>query len=117
MDIGGLKNKRIIELDGVRGAAIALVLAWHYLARQIHAEPGSFVAYAMVPLRLSWSGVDLFFVLSGFLIGGILIESKGLPGAARTFWTRRACRILPLYGLTLCLFYIALLGALRSAYF
>jgi peptidoglycan/LPS O-acetylase OafA/YrhL len=112
MDIGGLKNKRIIELDGVRGAAIALVLAWHYLARQIHAEPGSFVAYAMVPLRLSWSGVDLFFVLSG-----ILIESKGLPGAARTFWTRRACRILPLYGLTLCLFYIALLGALRSAYF
>jgi peptidoglycan/LPS O-acetylase OafA/YrhL len=113
MVIRGRQNKRITELDGVRGVAIALVLAWHYLASQIHAESGSVVAYAMVPLRLSWSGVDLFFVLSGFLIGGILIESKGRPGAARTFWTRRACRILPLYVLTLCLFYIALLSGLE----
>jgi peptidoglycan/LPS O-acetylase OafA/YrhL len=115
MGIGDPQKKRIVELDGVRGAAIALVLAWHYLALQIHAEPGSFVAYAMLPLRLSWRGVDLFFVLSGFLIGGILIDSKDRPGAAQTFWTRRACRILPLYILTLSLFFIALLLGLKPS--
>src|SRR5437867_3914121 len=67
---------RIPELDGVRGLAILLVLIWHYWASRIHPPLGSpFVGIWMLS-GLTWSGVDLFFVLSGFLIGGVLLEQR-----------------------------------------
>jgi len=95
---------RILGLDGVRGFAILLVLVWHYVQGGIPA--GSDTAFAAVKriLGSTWSGVDLFFVLSGYLIAGILIDNKGRDNYFRTFYIRRACRIFPLYYLNLVVF-------------
>ncbi|MEI9941030.1 MAG: acyltransferase [Pseudomonadota bacterium] len=79
----------IAELDGVRGLAILLVLELHL------------VASSLGPLRrlasAGWVGVDLFFVLSGFLITRILRRALGTPSFFRNFYARRALRIWPLY--------------------
>lgn len=89
-------------LDGLRGLAVAGVLACHFL----NAWPGTSPAdrTAIELLGLGWAGVDLFFVLSGFLITGILVEGVGRPGWWTGFLARRALRIFPLYYLALALF-------------
>ena len=93
---------RTPQLDGVRGIAIFLVLLWHYIPRAaLHPPPGSLGAYALKLLDLSWSGVDLFFVLSGYLIGGLLLDHVHNPSGFRVFYTRRFFRIVPLYLLLL----------------
>lgn len=107
---GSAAPSRIVELDGIRGIAIVLVLIWHYLVCMIPAEPGSVARMLVTPLRLTWSGVDLFFVLSGFLIAGILIDNRGSANFFRTFYFRRACRIFPLYYLWLVAFGLAAYG-------
>lgn len=91
------EHPRIPELDGVRGLAVALVLVWHYIPCLVQASPGTPLARLMVAMGLTWAGVDVFFVLSGFLIGGILLAKRGSPNFFRTFYIRRACRILPPY--------------------
>ena len=70
------RASRIPELDGIRGMAVALVLLWHYLIQPIEAARGTFLWDLQAAGRLSWTGVDLFFVLSGFLIGGILLDYR-----------------------------------------
>jgi peptidoglycan/LPS O-acetylase OafA/YrhL len=91
------QDTQVPELDGLRGLAILGVLVYHLYVGSYAPRPGSWQAYALVPLRLSWSGVDLFFVLSGFLVGGICLRHSRSHGFFTTFYIRRACRILPLY--------------------
>lgn len=93
-DIGAV---RVPELDGVRALAIAMVVVWHWVHLPAKLEPGTIWSYANIFLRLTWSGVDLFFVLSGFLIGSILLANTGASNYYSVFYFRRACRILPLY--------------------
>ena len=91
------ERPRIPELDGIRGLAILLVLVWHYFATMVSPERGTWLWIAKVAAGLGWSGVDLFFVLSGFLLGGILLENRESSNYFKAFYLRRACRILPVY--------------------
>jgi len=82
-------------LDGIRGLAILLVLVCHgSLIRE--GAPG-FDRSFILALRTGWIGVDLFFVLSGFLITGILLKDKGRSDYFKRFYVRRMLRIVPVY--------------------
>lgn len=81
-------GNRIPELDGARGIAVLAVLIGHYFGEGDH---------AIYSLRYGWMGVNLFFVLSGFLIGSIILERKDSPNFLAVFYTRRVLRILPAY--------------------
>ena len=82
------------ELDGLRAIAILLVLFSHHLA-------GVPIAGLRRFIEMGWVGVDLFFVLSGFLIGGILLDQQTAANYYRVFYLRRFFRIVPLYALIL----------------
>lgn len=94
-------GRRVRELDGLRAFAILPVILFH-----CYPEHG--------PLRwlypigaVGWIGVDLFFVLSGYLITGILLDAVGTRHYYRNFIARRTLRIFPLYYLCLVLFTLA----------
>jgi peptidoglycan/LPS O-acetylase OafA/YrhL len=92
------------ELDAVRGVAILLVLLIHGMAWPMHAELSAAGRSLFAVSQYGWTGVNLFFVLSGFLITGILLDTKLRPDYFRRFYFRRALRILPaLYGTLLVL--------------
>lgn len=102
-----LLRLRMPELDTIRGIAVLLVLFFHgfgfrYGIQGLTAFPKLFVE-ATLP---GWIGVNLFFVLSGFLITGILLDSKLKQNYYRSFYVRRALRILPLYYAVLALLVI-----------
>ena len=86
---------RIPALDGVRGCAALVVCCYHLLIAG--SSGGSAVRVVQAMLSVGWAGVDLFFVLSGFLITGILLETQNSGSYFRTFYARRALRIFPLY--------------------
>ena len=76
------------ELDGLRGLAILAVMIHRMYPR------GSGTPW---PIEAGWAGVDLFFVISGFLIAGILIDTRADPDYFRNFYARRILRIFPLF--------------------
>lgn len=83
-------------LDGLRGLAILMVLVCHFVHYDERAA--GVVGNAFNKLAgYGWLGVDLFFVLSGFLITGILYDTKGAESFFKYFYVRRALRIFPLY--------------------
>jgi peptidoglycan/LPS O-acetylase OafA/YrhL len=92
------------RLDGLRGLAILPVMLYHL----------TFFGYANQPLdraltflpSLGWTSVDLFFVLSGYLITGILWRARGATRYFRDFYARRALRIFPLYYAVLFFFFV-----------
>ena len=96
------------ELDTVRGLAILLVLFFHGFGFQFASAPLPRLAHLFVVATMpGWVGVNLFFVLSGFLITGILLDSRNHPHYYRRFYVRRALRILPAYYAFLALLAIA----------
>ncbi len=100
----GDQVRRIPELDGLRGIAVGLILIQHFWPN---------VGYWRTALpftELGWIGVDLFFVLSGFLITGILLDSVNRPDYYRRFYIRRVFRIFPLYYAFLILIFGFLAG-------
>jgi peptidoglycan/LPS O-acetylase OafA/YrhL len=92
---------RLAALDGLRGLAVLLVFVYHVVL--LGEATGTTLADRAVRAvgLAGWVGVDLFFVLSGFLITGILLETRGQPGWLRRFYLRRAFRIIPPYYLAL----------------
>jgi peptidoglycan/LPS O-acetylase OafA/YrhL len=84
-------------LDGIRGIAILIVL-FHHLVYSSGINRHFWLDLQFFKLaHSSWLGVDLFFVLSGFLITGILYEAKGSERYFSSFYGRRVLRIFPLY--------------------
>jgi peptidoglycan/LPS O-acetylase OafA/YrhL len=86
----------VAELDGIRGLAIAAVMALHFLCTQLVPQNLAERIIGKVTSYGGW-GVDLFFVLSGFLITGILYDTKSSANYLRSFYGRRTLRIFPLY--------------------
>ncbi|MGC2512156.1 MAG: acyltransferase, partial [Acidobacteriaceae bacterium] len=96
VEVAGPSRRHVPALDGVRGLAILLVLVSHLML--FNDRTGSRVGDSLSALRgLGWVGVDLFFVLSGFLITGILFDTLHDPHYFRSFYMRRFLRIFPLY--------------------
>jgi peptidoglycan/LPS O-acetylase OafA/YrhL len=91
-------------LDGVRGLAVLMVLMFHFVGQML---PTNWVERTIVGVtKYGLLGVDLFFVLSGFLITGILYEAHNKPHYFRNFYMRRLLRIFPLYYGVLALVFI-----------
>ena len=103
---GAAVRARIPELDGLRGMAILFVLLYHYITLSGSAAPGTVLTPLQSCFALGWAGVDLFFVLSGFLIGGILLDARESPGFFQTFYARRFFRIIPLYAVWAGIFFL-----------
>jgi peptidoglycan/LPS O-acetylase OafA/YrhL len=84
-------DRRIATLDGLRGMAAVMVILSHYFAE----VPGGIAA-----LMFGWLAVDIFFVLSGFLIGKLILERQQHSNFFSVFYVRRCCRIIPAYVIT-----------------
>ena len=93
------------DLDGLRAVAVGLVLTEHFVTICLPIYPLQNIC------RFGWVGVDLFFVISGFLIGGILLDNRSAANYYRVFYVRRFFRIIPLYFLMLLpMFGVLLIG-------
>ncbi len=111
---GAGKTPHLPALDGLRGFAVLLVFFYHYGGGAQSHQP--LLRAVGLANKAGWTGVTLFFILSGFLITGILCQSPRHGNSLRTFYMRRVLRIFPLYYFVvfLVLAAAAYQGALRS---
>jgi len=108
---------RVEALDGIRGVAVLLVMIGHGVVFGGFSTRSGWDAVFNAGAKTGWVGVDLFFVLSGFLITGILFDTRGSEHYFRTFYVRRFLRIVPVYYAVLllyCLWGHALIDAAES---
>jgi peptidoglycan/LPS O-acetylase OafA/YrhL len=101
--IPGPSRLHIPALDGLRGIAILLVICFHSFQGIPFSTPLN-TQLAKIPMA-GWCGVDVFFVLSGFLITGILLDSRLSPRYFLNFYARRFLRICPIYYLMLAVMF------------
>src|SRR5262245_14012538 len=113
--------KRLAVIDGLRALAILMVLGFHLWGLLPGLSGGKATALLDVHLArlfgVGWAGVDLFFVVSGFLLTGNLFDARGSPTYFRSFYARRFLRVFPLYYvyLAILLFVVPLLPRLASS--
>jgi peptidoglycan/LPS O-acetylase OafA/YrhL len=107
-------SRHVRELDGIRGIAILMVIGFHFGLYRFEAHGLLHDVYRDT-LELGWAGVDLFFVLSGCLITGILLDAKNSRRYFRSFYMRRVLRILPLYYVSVFAFFCIFLPVARTA--
>lgn len=99
---------RVPELDGLRGIAVLIVMIYHFCSVPKMLKTPLDLNFFNV-MQLGWVGVDLFFVLSGFLITGILLDARdSSKHYFRSFYLRRVLRIFPLYYAYLLFFFLVL---------
>lgn len=108
------ETHRVLQLDILRGLAILLVLGRHFPIKA--SQAGIFKPFAGLWMRIGWTGVDLFFVLSGFLVGGLLFKELRTRGSldVRRFIIRRGFKIWPSY--YLCLAVVCVVVFVESGY-
>jgi peptidoglycan/LPS O-acetylase OafA/YrhL len=102
------RGQHVPALDGLRGVAILSVMLFHLVTACGYGSD-AWVTRKIIGLAVSlWSGVDLFFVLSGYLITGILLRARDQPSYFENFYMRRALRIFPLYYAALVVIFVVL---------
>ena len=99
-------HTRKLQIDGLRGIATIIVVLFHYFNNSYsnNFELNLFERVISKITSFGWSGVNLFFVISGYLIGTILLKNKNSTNYFSTFYARRFLRIVPLYFIFLIVF-------------
>jgi peptidoglycan/LPS O-acetylase OafA/YrhL len=97
--IPAISERRVVALDGLRGLMTIAVVISHYFGELPH-------GYSVV--MVGWIAVDMFFVLSGYLIGSLILEKMSRANFLLVFYLRRACRTLPAYFLCVLTVYFAM---------
>lgn len=101
-----MHTDRIPELDGVRGLAILMVFIYHSVLRGTELNLSPLLTTFTKVTDIGWAGVDLFFVLSGYLITSILLETRTREKYYRNFYGRRVLRIFPVYYISLTVIFV-----------